>query len=109
MPVVGKVTGSFAATGTSPDSFLPGVEGPGVPRQFNISLTGSGVATIQLERSFDQGQTWCPIYGGGAQLYLWTYSGTNLSEVAEEVEPGVLYRLNDTNHTSGTVAYRISQ
>jgi hypothetical protein len=102
-----NVTGSFAATGQS-NSFQP-IMRERSWGQFNIALTGTAVATIQLERSFDGGATWCGIFAGGTQLYQWSYSGTNLSETAEENERSVLYRLNCTSFTSGTLAYRLSQ
>lgn len=97
------VSGSFTATGQSGGfRVAPGGE-------FNISLTGTAVASVQLERSFDEGVTWCALYAGGVQLYVWSFSSTNLSEIAEEPERGVLYRLNCTAYTSGTLNYRLSQ
>jgi len=94
------VTGTFAATGQS-SSFTP-LGGRG----FNISLWGTFVATVQLERSFDSGTTWLPLTAAGTQLYKWTAPA---SESAQEDEVPVLYRLNATAYTSGTVNYRISQ
>lgn len=104
-----NVTGSFTATGQSA-TFAPRV----APRDtnsgaFNIALSGTGVASIQLEKSFDNGTTWCAVYAGGTQLYQWSYNSSNLTESAEETESGVLYCLNCTAYTSGTVNYRISQ
>lgn len=94
------VTGSFSATGPSV-AFSPIAS-----RAFNVSLWGTFSATIQLERSFDGGTTWLPITAAGTQLYLWTAPA---SEVAEEYEYGVQYRVRCTFYTSGTVNYRISQ
>jgi hypothetical protein len=103
-----NVTGSFTATGQSA-TFAPRVgERLTQSGQFNVALTGTAVATVQLERSFDNGVTWTAIYAGGTQLYSWSYSSGNLSESAEECEPGVIYRLNCTAYTSGTLTYRIS-
>jgi hypothetical protein len=103
-----NVTGTFSATGQSAN-FTPRVsERIPTSGSFNIALTGTGVASIQLERSFDNGVTWCGIYAAGTQLKVWSYAGTNLSEGYQEVEGGVLYRLNCTSYTSGTVAYRLS-
>lgn len=61
-------------------------------------FTGSAItytATINLERSFDGGSTW--IHIGAAPLDI------------SEAEACVLYRLNCTAYTSGTINYRISQ
>ena len=94
------VTGTFTATGQS-SSFTP-VCG----RSFNVSLWGTFSGGAQLERSFDGGTTWLPITAAGTQLYKWTGPA---SEVVDEAEYGVLYRLNCTAYTSGTINYRISQ
>jgi hypothetical protein len=104
-----NVTGSFVATGQSA-SFTPNISDRSTKAgAFNVSLTGTAVATVQLEKSFDNGTTWCLIYGGGSQLYVWSYNSVNLAEQAQESEQPVLYRLNCTGYTSGTLAYRISQ
>lgn len=96
---VADETGTFSATGSS-SSYVP-LAGRG----FNISLRGTFVATVQLERSFD-GTNWHPITASGTQLYVWTAPA---SEIAVEPQCGVLYRLNCTSYTSGTVNFRISQ
>lgn len=104
-----NVTGSFTATGQSA-SFIPFISDRSTKAGvFNIALTGTGVAAIQLEKSFDNGTTWCQLYGGGTQLYQWAYNSVNLSEQATESEQGVIFRLNCTGFTSGTINYRISQ
>ena len=106
-----NVTGSFTATGQS-GSFLPYVNARGTTNAFNIVLSGTAVAIVQLERSFDQGSTWVKLTVNGTQLYKWSYDGSNtvnISETAEEPEQGVFYRLNCTSYTSGTLNYRISQ
>ena len=94
------VFGSLSAGGLTP-SFLP-LAG----RAFNISLWGSFVATVELQRSFDEGASWLPITASGIQLYAWTAPA---SESAQEDEVGVLYCLNCTSYVSGTVNYRVSQ
>lgn len=94
------VAGTFVATGTS-SSFAPL---PG--RSFNVSLWGTFVGSVTLKRSFDGGTTWLPITALGSALYSW--SGP-VSEQTQEDESGVLYRLECTAYTSGTVNYRVSQ
>lgn len=94
------VTGTFTATGAS-TSFTP-VAGRG----FNASLWGTFSGSVRLERSFDAGTTWLPLTAAGNALYVFTAAG---SEVAEEPETGVLYRLSCTAFSSGTINYRISQ
>lgn len=102
------ISGSFAGTGQS------ATYGPKVSDRntnvgaFNVWLSGAGTATIQLERSPDQGVTWCQYTAGGTQLYVWSYAGTNISDTVQELESGVLYRLNCTAWTSA-VSYRLSQ
>ena len=94
------VTGTFTATGQS--ASFP----PFAGSDFNVSLWGTFVASIQLERSFDNGTTWLPVTAGGSALYAFTAPA---SEIATEPEQGVIYRWNCTAFTSGTVNYRISR
>lgn len=106
---MGSVTGSFAATGQS--AALPiRTAGQGVGESlFNIYLDGTAVATVQLERQPPGSSTWYPIDAAGTQLYVWSYSGSAISETGSESEAGVSYRLNCTAFTSGPLNYRISQ
>jgi len=92
-------TGAFTATGQST------VFSPIAGRSFNITLSGTFAATVQLERSFD-GSNWFPITANGTQLEKFTAA---VSEQWSDDEAGVQYRLNCTAYTSGTVSYRISQ
>lgn len=74
-------------------------------------ITGAAVdyvSSVQLERSFDGGNTWivCGIGGQGA-LAQWA-AGTPVSCVVGEAEAGVAYRLNCTAYTSGVINYRLS-
>ncbi|MFG1343204.1 hypothetical protein [Xanthobacter autotrophicus] len=94
------VTGTFTATGNSAN-FVP------IPgRGFNVSLWGTFVGTVVVERSFDAGTTWLPITGAGVAIS--TFGGP-VSEIFEEPEYGVQYRLRCMSFGSGTINYRISQ
>jgi hypothetical protein len=84
------VTGSFGATGVS--SHFESSRG------FNISLSGFGSATVDLERSFDKGTTWVV-----AKSYT-----ADAEEVCDDPEVGVFYRFNASAYTSGTIVYRLS-
>lgn len=92
--------GTFTGTGRSA-TFTP-KQGAA----FNVSLWGSFAATVQMERSFDNGVTWLPLTAAGTQLYKWTAPA---SEISVEPMPGVLYSLNCTSYTSGTVNYLTGQ
>lgn len=100
------VTGTFTETGQSA-SFIPTIAARSTTNAFNVSASGTFVATVQLERSFDNGTSWfvCSSDASGTAA-SWT---APFSVIAEEPTPGVLYRLNCTAYTSGTVTYRISQ
>lgn len=91
-------TGAFSATGASSAFRLQG--------HFNFSLYGTFVATVSLERSFDGGTTWlnCTRSDGSAGTFT-----APVSLVCLEPEAGVLYRLNCSAYTSGTVSYRLSK
>ena len=97
-PKAAAVTDSFTAAGQSGSVSLFG--------KFNVSLWGTFVATAQLERSFDGGTTWLPCTDNSGTVQTWSAA---MTIVAEEPESGVLYRLNCTAYTSGTVNYRVSQ
>lgn len=100
-----NLTGTFVATGQSV-AFRPDGIDDRVGAAFNISLWGTFVATVTVERSFDKGTTWLPLtVGGSSSLYTYT---APVSETLEEIEADVVYRLNCTAFTSGTVNYRIS-
>lgn len=91
--------GTFTATGGgTPLSPVPG--------KFNVSVWGTFSATCALERSFDGGTTWinCTKPDGSSNSFT-----TPMTLVCEEPENGVLYRINCSSFTSGTVNYRISQ
>lgn len=99
------VAGSFTATGQS-KPFKP-VMRTMAWGTFSVSASGTFVATVQLERSFDSGSNWfvCSSDAAGT-VASWT---APFSVNVEEPSAGVLYRLNCTAYTSGTVTYRISQ
>lgn len=85
------VSGSFTGTGTGTALAVVG--------KFNISLSGFGTGTVQLQRSFDDGTTWLVVSSHTADV----------EDVKENPEYGVLYRFECTAHTAGTIAYRISR
>lgn len=87
-----KETHEFTGTGRSDPIGLHG--------KFNLSLKGFGSASVNLERSFDGGSTWWVV--GSAYT-------ANFSGVLEEPELDVLYSLNCSSHSSGTIEGRLSQ
>jgi hypothetical protein len=96
---VASVTGSFVAIGVSA-SFTPNAGRP-----FDVSIYGTFVGSIQLERSFDAGVNWLPITVAAA-VRLWT---APMSEQAQENKVAITYRMNCTAYTSGTANYRFDQ
>lgn len=76
------------------------------------TFTGAGVeysATVQIERSFDGGNTWIVANIGGSGTLAQYSTGTPVSLTFGEPEKNVLYRLNCIAYTSGTINYRFSQ
>jgi len=67
------------------------------------------VGSVQLERSFDGGATWVLCNIGGTGTLAQYAAGTPVSLVVGEPEKQVLYRINCTAYTSGTINYRISE
>ena len=68
---------------------------------FNFSLSGTWVATVHLQRSFDVGASW---------LDVDSFTG-NVETFGTEPEDAVYYRLGvkTGNFTSGKIAGRLSQ
>ncbi len=69
--------------------------------EFNFSLSGDGVATIHLQRSFDGGAT--PVDVGSFHVHT--------QMVGNEPETGIWYRfgVKEGNYTSGPIVGRLSQ
>jgi hypothetical protein len=93
------LTGSFTATGTATPRALLG--------DFNIALWGTFVGTVAVERSFDGGTTFIAVARDTSGTAATFTAATSLS--ISEPERSVLYRLNCTAFTSGTINYRLSQ
>lgn len=91
------VTGSFTATGNS-SALMPKNKQGGIESFMNVSLSGTWVGTVLLERSFDGGTTW----------HTYATHTANVEDKVPESEEGVLYRLNCSAYTSGTINYRLS-
>lgn len=85
------VTGTFTETESSGDFFMN-------VGKFNVTLDFAGSATVLLKRSFDRGTTWHTVA-------TWTADAT---EIKEEVEVGVVYKLECTAYTNDVV-YRVSR
>jgi len=68
---------------------------------YNISISGTRIATVTLQRSFDSGTTW---------LDVDTWAG-NSEETGEEPERGVQYRIGikTGDYLSGSAILRLSQ
>ena len=73
--------------------------------RFNLSVFGTFVGTVRVERSFDSGVTWLPCTNAGTVV---TFTAP-FTEVLIEPEDAVQYRLACTAYTSGTINYRFSQ
>lgn len=91
--------GSFTSAGTQSAVML-------FKGGFNITLSGTFVATVALERSFDLATTWNPITYIDGSPVQWTAA---VSTPFEEIEDGVVYRLNCIAFVSGSVNWRLSQ
>jgi hypothetical protein len=89
------VTGTLSA---------PGTVALGVWRNvWNLTLGGATSVTARLQRSFDNGGSWHNLNAQGIPVIL----GLG-SEVIQEQELGVVYRL-DVTAVSGTLTVRASQ
>ena len=100
---VDVIEGSFAGTGQSSSLLTNG--------KANVLIDANGAtATVSIEKSFDGGTTWEIVSrdsaGNPATYAVATLAFNGTIEEAGESE--VLYRLNCSAHSSGTVLYRMS-
>lgn len=92
------ISGTFVGTGNSTSAQFLGA--------FNVTLSGTYVATVILERSFDGGTTFMPVSTdtiGTTNAYT-----APMTLVVNENEPGTFYRLRCSSYGSGTVTYRLA-
>lgn len=74
---------------------------------FNAAVWGVFVGTVTLQSSFDGGTTWIPVVNKHTGVSI-TFTAPGVLQ-EDEVEPGVLYRLQMTAYTSGSASVRISE
>lgn len=100
------VSGTFGAAGTSATITPESVESADAGAGFNVSIFGTFVGTVQLERRFTSqgGTNWHFLTSNGTQIGRWT---APCSESFSEPQSGVEYRLNCIAWTSGSIAYRM--
>ena len=93
----------------STGAFTSATNGAAVPvyGKFNFQVTGVFVATVALQRSFDQGTTWTTVNLPGTTTAVSTTAPQTYQ--LEEAERDVWYRAACTAFTSGTANWRISQ
>lgn len=73
---------------------------------FNLTVSGSFVATAVCERSYDGGASWAPLaYPDGSPIVI----GGPLSLAFEEPQRNVLYRMRALTWTAGELAWRFSR
>ncbi len=89
-------SGSFTGTGNSDG----GIARTGL---FNLSITGTFVATVQLQRSFDGGLTFPSVEEFTAPTEKTGEAAAGIGDVS------VIYRVSVTNFTSGTIGFRLHQ
>lgn len=92
------VSGSFTATASGGSMPVAGY--------FNIVLSGTFVATIAAEYSFDGGTTWVPALTLDGLPATFTTAGAVLGH---QPEPNTLARLRCTAYTSGQADWRLSR
>ena len=80
-------TGTFTGTTSS--------EAVQINGRTPLSLSGTWVATVKLQRSFDEGANWLDVDQFASNIETYVNGG------------GELFRLTCSAFTSGTVAYRL--
>ena len=91
------VTDSFTATGVG-TNFKPTTKiGQSLSTDYNISIAGTFVATLELQKSYDGGTTF-----NAVKEYT-----SIIEELGTEPESGVVYRFECTAFTSGQADTRL--
>lgn len=90
MAVSSTIRGDLTGLGSSEVAFV-------TRKRYNLSVWGTFVATVQLQRSFDNGMTWLIV-----KSVTTPYEGVGI-----EVEAKVQYRIAVTQFTSGKIEYRL--
>lgn len=93
------VSGTLSGTGVI-GPFQP----PGGLRPFNVFITGTFVATVEVQKSYD-GVTYTTLQPPELTAVAAFTAPTAFAVV--EPDPAVLYQLNVTSYTSGTVIGRM--
>ena len=100
------LSGSFTGTGQSANVEIRGL--------FTLSLYGAGVGTVKIEKSYDNGTTWLDMHLDDLKTVAsWSKLTGDEINPPPYLEPSagdaypVLYRLNCTAHSSGTISYRL--
>jgi len=93
------LTGSFTGTGNSASYRAV--------QNFNVSIWGTFVGTVLVQRSFDAGTTWLTVSLDSAGTPASFTSPVTVAGYEPESE--VVYRISCTVYSSGTINYRISQ
>ena len=98
MAVLDKDVGLVTKDVTAENTFSDGLY---VVGDFNLSISGTFVATVTVQRSFDQGSTWRDVDTFTAPI----------ETAGSDPEPVVLYRagVKTGEFTSGTVSIRIGR
>jgi hypothetical protein len=93
------ISGTFVGTGNSAEIRIKG--------RASVLITG-GNATVNIQRSTDQGSTWNTISRDAAgTLAAYATATLGFNGFIDEPEHMVMYRLNCSAYTSGTVTYRM--
>ena len=104
--VTQTISGAPGASGTWTSGLMPIQRGDGMGF-INVGVSGvtpqdtSWVATVTLQRSYDDGTTYYDVY-------TWT---SNAEHALRDFEPGIYYRIGikSGDYTSGTINVRLSK
>lgn len=97
-----SITGSATAIGPRPAIVTNTYVNPG---RFALSIWGTFVASLIIERSVDNGTTWVPYLTPAGAVVSLTSPGVF---VIEDPDIQARYRINVMSYTSGTVTFGFS-
>ena len=106
-----SVTQSFTGTGVGTGTMASGIQLE-VGRAATMFLDGGGGGTLKFQNSFDNGTTWYDLQeplGSAQSVVLGSGVLICVPIPANEITQGVLWRMNCTAYTAGTLVARLTQ
>lgn len=99
------IAGQLVSDSRSGTGAIGPFQPPGGLRPFNVFITGTFNATVEVQKSYDHGLSYTTLQPPDLSAIASFTSPTVFTVI--EPDPAVLYQINVTTYTSGTVNGRM--